>query len=235
MLLLPVALMLSSSYFRGGKHRGQIPLEASPGSGSTASSEQLAQAQPTVQNRINLSQAYIKDARYGQAVALLRGTLAEDPNDVVAWNNLCVAHIFLKEFNLALDACKRGVQINESFQLVRNNLNWAEQERGKVVLALAEQEKTEPGQRDSSFYLEEGLNYLHLGAYEEAESAWRRVNKLDPRSSLAWNNLGTAEMMQHRYDTALQNFVKARALDPKSILIQNNIAWAQASIKNGHD
>ena len=230
LLIVPVAFVLLSSHVQRDQRLKKPSEVAHQDVGTTASVEQLAHAQPTSANKINLSQAYINDGRYGQAVELLAALLTTEPNNVVAWNNLCVAHTFLKEYDSALESCNRGIKANASFQLVRNNLKWAQEERGKVVLALAAQQKTEQSRRDAAFYLSEGLNYLHLGAYEEAESAWHRANEVDPASALPWNNLGTAEMMQHHYSTALQDFQKAKALDTNSELIQNNIAWAQASI-----
>jgi len=195
--------------------------------------EALAKAQPTAENRINLSQAYIQNKSYGQAIDLLTPLVAEMPKNAIAWNNLCVARMLQQEINLALEACQHGVESDSSFQLVRNNLRWAQGERDKTLAAIAEQEKTEPANRDVAFYLSEGLNQLHLGLYDQAMASWQQVLKFDPKNALAWNNIGTAQMMQHHPQEARASFEHAKELDPGNALMSNNLAWAEHVLQAG--
>ncbi len=236
--LVLVVLMLGvpAAYFAISL-RGPRPVQAGAqpraASSQVATLEQKVQAEPTVENRINLSQAYIQDGRYGQASELLKKLVVEAPTNAIAWNNLCVAHMMQQELNLAIDACQSGVHSDANFQLVRNNLKWAEDERTKTVAAVAEQEKTAPAQRTSAFYLAEGMNLLHLGSYDQAIAAWQRALAVEPNNAVAYNNIGTAQMLQGRYTEAEASFRQAGSLDPGNTLMRNNLAWAKSMQPSG--
>lgn len=195
--------------------------------------EQAVQTAPTLANRIDLSQAYIHEKIYGKAVNLLEPLTLEAPGNVVVWNNLCVARALQQELNLALEACTKGVKVDGSFELIRNNLKWAQAEREKVLQALHSEQAVGPRKRDEQFYLDQGLNYLHIGDYKQAELSWQKVLQVQPGSALAWNNIGTAQMMQKHYREALASFQKAQALDSQNTLFLNNVAWARSTLQQG--
>ena len=205
------------------------------GSGNQlADLEHTAGKQPTSANRINLSQALIANAQYGRAADVLQKVIAENPRNVTAWNNLCVAHTLQQDLGHAIEDCRQGLRVDSSFQLLQNNLKWAEAETAKVRSTLAEQEKTAPAQRTAAFYLDEGMNFLHLGAYDQAIVAWRRSASLAPKSALAYNDIGTAQMLQHRYPEAEASFHQAAALDPANQLVRNNLAWSENVLRSSH-
>lgn len=234
--VLTALLALPAIYFVVSLHSAK-PVQANAVQAASApdnalsSLEALARTEPTLEHRINLSQAYIQQGQYGQAVEVLTPLLVEVPRSAIAWNNLCVARTLQLNFSLAIDACNRGIQVDPSYQLLRNNLKWAESERDRTVKTLAAQETTAPAQRDGAFYLSEGLNQLHLGAYTQAIAAWKRAAQLDSGSALPWNNIGIAEMMQQHYAEARADFLHAGTLDPQSQLVRNNLAWADRSLQ----
>lgn len=57
--------------------------------------------------------------------------LSLDPNSAVARSNICAAHIQLKEYDKAIDACESALAIDSSFQLAKNNLSWAQAEKAR--------------------------------------------------------------------------------------------------------
>ena len=143
LLVLPFAyLALHGSHFDTVGASEQQPSAAS--TASVATLEAAARSNPTSANQINLSQAYINNNAPGRAVPVLQGLLASDPNNLIAWNNLCVAHTLLQEYIPAMDACNHALQIDPGYQLARNNLKWAQNERQKAVEALAAQEHRRP-------------------------------------------------------------------------------------------
>ncbi|MFL6244931.1 MAG: tetratricopeptide repeat protein [Thermoanaerobaculia bacterium] len=63
------------------------------------------------------------------------------------------------------------------------------------------------------------------GKYALAAHAYREVLERDPRSVLAWTNLGNAEMHAGRRPAAEEAFRKALELEPDSADTLNNLAW----------
>ncbi|HKR65108.1 MAG TPA: tetratricopeptide repeat protein [Thermoanaerobaculia bacterium] len=58
-----------------------------------------------------------------------------------------------------------------------------------------------------------------------ASQAYREILAKDPRSLLAWTNLGNAEMRLNRNAAAEEAFRKALEIDPDSADTLNNLAW----------
>lgn len=180
--------------------------------------------------RIDQALHLIQANQPGKAVPLLEEVVASDPRNAVAWNNLCAANTMLMSYSIAIQDCAKALAIQPDFQLAHNNLAWTQGEIHKTQKILADQEQTAPAKRDAAFYLDEGLNFLHLGNYAQAIAAWRRVPLRGVEGALAANNIGTAYMFQHDPQQALDWFRKAVQLTPTLTLAQNNIAWASGEI-----
>jgi hypothetical protein len=63
------------------------------------------------------------------------------------------------------------------------------------------------------------------GKYALAAHAYRELLQRDPKSVLAWTNLGNAEMRVGRRPAAEEAFRKALELEPESADTLNNLAW----------
>lgn len=63
--------------------------------------------------------------------------------------------------------------------------------------------------------LAEGEKHLESGAWEAAETEFRRAVEADASSALAYSKLGVALVHQRRLDEAGQVFSRAVAIDPK--------------------
>lgn len=63
------------------------------------------------------------------------------------------------------------------------------------------------------------------GKYALAAQTYREILDKDPRSLLAWTNLGNAEMHAGRTIAAEEAFRKALELDPEAADTLNNLAW----------
>jgi tetratricopeptide (TPR) repeat protein len=194
---------------------------------TVASLEELVRTSPNDENRINLSLAYIRENQAGRAIPVLDAVVAGNSNNALAWNNLCVANTMQMAYNDAIEECNRALRIAPDFQLARNNLKWAEDEKQKAVVAITAQEQTPPGSRDAASYLAEGLDNLHIGSYDQAIKAWQRTLSLDPKNASATNNIGIAYMFKRQPAVAIPWFEKAISLDPSMQLAKNNLAWAK--------
>jgi tetratricopeptide (TPR) repeat protein len=221
-------LLLQNS---GPSHVMASAQPASPAAPNVTALEALAQTSPTAANRLSLSLAYINGKQPGRAVVLLEALLQKDPGNMLAWNNLCVAHTLQHEYQNGIDACNRALALQPSYQLAKNNLRWAEGERDQTLRTLAQQQQTEPAKRNPAFFIAEGMNLFSLGNYDKALEAWQRALDLDSKNGVALNDIGTAYMMKKQPRVAANYFAKAEAADPTLQLAKNNLAWAQAELQ----
>jgi len=198
-----------------------------PAANDIATLEARVQASHTIDDRINLSLAYINSGQSARAMPLLLSVAAEDHNNILAWNDLCVANTLLKSYDTAIDNCKKAIDIDPTYTLARNNLKWAQGEKNKSLGIVS----GAPGAHDASFYLDDGLKQLNLGFYDQAIASWQHTLELDPGSAIAVNNIGTAYMMKKQTGEAIVWFNKAIAMDPTLQLAKNNLAWAVSEEK----
>ena len=224
-LALPIGYLVQ--YYGHPQEASASSLPSAAPAQDIASLEETARTSPTVDNRINLSLAYIRANQPNRAIPILNGIVAENSKNAVAWNNLCVANTLQMAYQNAIDDCHNALRIAPDFQLAKNNLKWAEDEHQKAIVAITAQEKVAPAGRDAASYLNEGLDDLHLGNYDQAIKAWQRTLDLDPKSALAANNIGTAYMFKKEPAKAISWFEKALALDPTLQIAQNNLAWGR--------
>jgi len=201
---------------------------------SVEAMEAAVKQDPSPNNRLNLSLAYIDGNVPARAKPVLHDLLAQDAGNVAAWNNLCVAQVMLRELNDAIDDCNHALSIDGNFQLARNNLKWAEDVRQQELDALNKLQQTSPGGRNAAFFIEEGTHFLHLEDYDKAINSWQRVLLLESHNAVAANNIGTAFMLKKQPETAMAWFVKAADWDPAMQIAKNNVAWAQQEGATSH-
>ncbi|MDF2437253.1 MAG: tetratricopeptide repeat protein [Bacteroidota bacterium] len=193
-----------------------------------AAFENAVKSNPTFDNYIGLSNAYVNSNMPGKSVDPLMKAIELNPKSAIAYNNLGVAYTMLQQYNKGIEACTRALEIDSSFQLAKNNLNWANSEKKNVIAFLEKQSETPEASRDAQFYTNYGLAYLKLGDYDKSIEAWNQIFKYDPKSIVALNNIGTAFMMKNQVDDAVAVFKKAVEYAPEDQLSKNNLAWAMA-------
>src|SRR6218665_1727464 len=188
--------------------------------------ENAVNTDPSFDNLINLSMAYINQQMPGKSIDHLKKALTINPQSAIAYNNLGVAYTMLQQYQDGVDACTQALQIDTSFQLAKNNLKWAQGEKNKVLAAIAEQEQVAADKRNVEFYTAYGLNYFRIGEYGKSIEIWNKIFELDEKNVTALNNIGTAFMMKKQVDDAITLFKKALELSPENQLAKNNLAWA---------
>jgi tetratricopeptide (TPR) repeat protein len=227
LLALPIGYLLLHHRSTNSVQAGATQ-SAAPPTVNIPALEAAVKADPSEANKINLSLGYIQSGQQGRAAILLESMTVADPKDAMAWNNLCVAYTLQQAYADGIAACNQSVSLKPDFQLAKNNLAWVTGERDKTVMAITQLEQTAAGKRDATFYLAEGMDYLHLGNYEEATHAWQRMLEIDPKSAVAANNIGLAKMMEKQPVAAIPWFQKAIAMDPTMQVAKNNLAWADS-------
>ncbi len=81
--------------------------------------------QPTPDVYIELSLKYYKLKEYKMVISICKELLKIDPNNVLAYNNICSAYNQMKQWKLGAQACREALKIDSNFQLAKNNLKWA--------------------------------------------------------------------------------------------------------------
>ncbi len=93
--------------------------------------EKNARENPTFNNLIDLSVAYINNQMPEKSIEYLNKAIELNPNNAVAYNNLCVAFTLMKDYDKAIEAGTKAVELDPNFQLAKNNLAWAMEEKIK--------------------------------------------------------------------------------------------------------
>jgi Flp pilus assembly protein TadD len=87
----------------------------------------------SIKNGVDLSVIYINSGNQLKADSLIRNLLKRDSSNAILYNNLGVANITLKNFDFAIASCKKAIQLDSNFQLAKNNLKWANDEKNKAL------------------------------------------------------------------------------------------------------
>ncbi|HYV96721.1 MAG TPA: tetratricopeptide repeat protein, partial [Gemmatimonadaceae bacterium] len=83
----------------------------------------------------------------------------------------------------------------------------------------------------ASTFIEKGWSRLSLGDHEGAEAALRRAIELAPGDPQSEALLGWAQMLQEKYDEALENFQRVLVREPQNSLARINVGYI--SLKKG--
>lgn len=186
--------------------------------------ENAVKTNPTFDNLVNLSTAYINKQMPGKSIDPLKKALQMKSNSAIAYNDLGVAYTMMQQYKEGIDACTKALQLDSTFQLAKNNLKWATGERDKVLAQIREQEASS-AKKDIAYYSAYGLNYFRIGDYSKSIEIWSRIFELDPKNTGALNSIGTAFMMKGQTDDAIALFKKAVELEPGNQLAKNNLNW----------
>ena len=81
----------------------------------------------SVTELINLSYKYYKNAMYLECIEVCYKVIEKDPNNHIAYNNICSSYNNLNEYQKAINACEKSIEINPEFTTAINNLKYAKQ------------------------------------------------------------------------------------------------------------
>jgi tetratricopeptide (TPR) repeat protein len=80
---------------------------------------------PLADYYLNNSYYYFKKGKYLKCIESAQNAIAVKPNCASAYINICCAYNELKEWDLAIAAGKKAVEMDPNNHLAKNNLNWA--------------------------------------------------------------------------------------------------------------
>ena len=83
------------------------------------------------QNYLNLSLQYYNYALFEYCIKIAQQGIIKHPNSDNLYNNICAAYNALKNWNKAIEAGKKGLDINPQNKLLRNNYNYSIESKKK--------------------------------------------------------------------------------------------------------
>lgn len=230
LLLLPL-VFLFVKFSSSSDPAAEKPANTAPATIDIASYENAVNANPTFDNLINLSNAYINSNMAGKSIDPLLKAIELNPNSAIAYNNLGVAYTMVQQYRNGIDACTKALQIDSSFQLAKNNLKWAASEKDNVVSFLEKQAQIPEKDRNVQFYINYGLSFIKIGEYDKSIEAFNKIFDYEPKSIVAYNNIGTAYMLSSRVEDGVAAFKKAVEANPDDQLSKNNLAWGMNELE----
>lgn len=168
---------------------------------------------------------------YYAAKFYLEDLIELDPNNLGAYDDLGRVHVNDGNYQDAIEAYKKGLQVDFSKQDPKDIARVYEN------LGLAYYEINEPDNAIDAFKKaiqydpEQSTIYINLCAAlleiknkaKEAEQTCSKGLKLDPSSALTHNNLGYALALQGRVDEAISEFKKALEFEPDLKIAKENL------------
>jgi len=224
LLLLPIAYI----FYKSTIHSTSSPEQPTNQTQQIdiAGYENAAATNPNFTNLLNLSNAYINSGNAGKAIEPLNKAIELNPKSAIAYSNLGFAYTCIQNYQKGIEYGEIAVQLDSTFLLAKNNLNWAKSEQKKVQDIIDILDKTPEKERNTFYYLGLGLNYLKLQNYDKSIEAWNKILITEPKNSAALINIGVAYMSKHQYDAAIKHFQKAVDVNSNDQLAKNNLAWA---------
>lgn len=182
--------------------------------------EKNAVANPTAGNYYNLGLLYYQNGMYSDCIDANKKAIAMEPNSAAAWNNIAASYGALYMWQEEIDACNHALKLDSAFALALNNLKFA-----------TSMLKTPPAGVKASDYINQGIEYYREGKYKECIESCKKALALDPKSALAWNNIGSCYNELGNYKEAVKACEKALELQPDFELAKNNLNLAKSKLK----
>jgi len=174
---------------------------------------------------VNLSLEQYKLGKYQESIDLAEKALAIDPKSATAYNNVGAGYGAMQQWDKAIAAEEKAVQLNPGLQIAQNNLAWyLKQKAGDRGAPAAPAMSADKQAVDR--LVDESNALAQAGKYDESIAAAKSALRLDPNSALAWNNIAAANEAMHKWDAAIDAATKAVALQPDFQLAKNNLAWS---------
>ena len=158
---------------------------------------------------LNLGIQYYQKANYNQAVIAFKRSLAFNPSNKVAFNDVVASYNQLKMFDEAILYAEKGLTLDPGFELLKNNLN--ESLKARKTFAFTE-----------GYYHDLSYNYYVQGDYLKVIESAKNALKINPNSSIGWNNMCSAYNQLGQYQKALDACDRGLKIDAKNVMLKNN-------------
>lgn len=187
--------------------------------------ENAVKTNPDFKNLNDLSVAYINAGNPEKSIDHLKKAIALEPKNAVAYNNLGSAYNMMHRYKDGIKYCTDAVELDGTFELAKNNLNWAKGVEKEILLSIENMEAMQTDKREPNYFIALGMLYLHLQDYNKCIQIWNKSLSSNPKDTEALNNIAIAYLEQQNYDEAIKYLNKAVEIDPEYQLAKNNLSY----------
>jgi tetratricopeptide (TPR) repeat protein len=165
----------------------------------------------------NVGLLYMREGRYAEAVDALERSLRQAPNDPLAHLNLGETLYQSGEVQRAEEELRAAVHLAPLNVRARTLLGELYLAEGKYEQAAEQFERSISSLPTSKAVLGEGLAYFQMGKREQAESAFKKAEALDPADSHAHFTLGFFYGQTGRTEEAIKEYERGFKIDPDNL------------------
>jgi tetratricopeptide (TPR) repeat protein len=161
----------------------------------------------------DLSEATVKEEEKEKAALTLPNL---GSSDAEGYYNFGVDIIKKGDFDLAIQAWNKAVEIDPTMVKALNYLGRAYYTQGMMDEAITAYEKAvklDSGNPDS--YINLGIAYRYNGMIDEAIAEYNKAIELNPFSAIAFDEIGNALAKKEKYDEAIKAYKQAITFDPE--------------------
>jgi tetratricopeptide (TPR) repeat protein len=160
---------------------------------------------------------YYNSKMFNEAIVEFKLALEADKNSAILINNIVAAYNNLTMFDDAIDWANKGLKIDPTFNLLKNNLN----------IALSEKKKMQYNER---YFIGASYNYYKQKEFNKCVQASKEILKLNPKNTAAYNNICSAYNELREFKKAAEACDAGLALAPNEQLIKNNKKIAETGM-----
>ncbi|WP_438422367.1 tetratricopeptide repeat protein [Aquimarina macrocephali] len=182
--------------------------------------EQKVAKAPSVNGYIELSLLYYKKKDYFKSIEASKKVISLDPNNNIAYNNLCSAYNNLLMYDEAKISCEKSLMIKPHTSLTKNNLS----------VSFKGIDRRENRKLTPEEYLNLSYNYYKLGYFEKCIEVSKELLEAEPNSVVAYNNICSSYIALGNYEKAKEACNKALEINPDYQLAKNNLKWAESKL-----
>ncbi|WP_010182806.1 tetratricopeptide repeat protein [Aquimarina agarilytica] len=173
---------------------------------------------PSVSGFVRLGLFFYAKKEYVKSILANKKAIKLDPQNSIAYNNMCIAYNLLHMYAKAEEACENSLKYQFS-ELAKNNLKMAKENLTKTEVLSSDQ------------YLALSNHYFLLGEYEQCITESNKLLKLSPKNSVAYNNICAAYNALGQYKQAKMACEQALEIKPEFQLAKNNLAISLKGLK----
>jgi superkiller protein 3 len=167
------------------------------------------------------------------AIEYYQKTIALNPNNAKAYNNMGNAYNDLKKHGEAIRCFQEAIAIDPNLATVYVNMGNAYDGLKNYQETFRYYQKAltiDPN--FASAYYNMGVAYMNLENYGEAIRCYKKTVAIDPNMADAYGNMGLSYANLKNYGEAIQCYKKAVAIDPNDAETYGNMGVAYGNLKN---
>lgn len=218
-LLLSVTSIIAVSAFLWLKKRGAV---------EESNTNLVRMSTMTVQELLSSGTAYLNKKEARKAMPLLKRATVLDPKNADALNNLGLSYIYIKQYPLAIEFCKKAIDVDQTNTAPLSNLKWAMDQYDLAAHQVDSLAVVDVALRDANYYTLLSFYCFQLGAHTKSLELCEKGLQLDPASPRLLHNKAYNLVILENYDSAIAIFNANRQADPNQEDILANIEWAKA-------